>query len=65
MLDAGHPWMQQKFRDLQAITIAIEPEFTWGLSVANRRFECWESALFAKPIFSKSSAWRKGLIKDV
>lgn len=65
MLSARHVWMQQILGDLQAITIALEPEYTGGLSISNRLFECWEAALFAKPIFSKNCKWKKGLIKDV
>lgn len=65
MLDGRHTWMRQILGDLQAITIAIEPEYTGGLSVSNRLFDCWESALFARPIFSKKCKWRKGLFKNV
>jgi hypothetical protein len=65
MLDGRHAWMRQILRDLQVITIALEPEYTGGLSISNRLFECWETALFARPVFSRNCKWKKGLFKDV
>lgn len=63
MLSPDTPWMPLILRDLKAITIALEPEYTGGLSHSLDLYRHWESALFAAPLFSKTCRWRKGLIK--
>jgi hypothetical protein len=61
-LSANNPWMPLILRDLKAITIALEPEYTGGLSHSLELYGHWESALFSAPLFSKKCRWRKGMI---
>jgi hypothetical protein len=63
MLSPTTPWMPLILRDLKGLTIAIEPEFTGGLSRSLELYRYWESALFSAPLFSKKCRWRKGLLK--
>lgn len=63
MLSPDATWMPLILRDLKAITIALEPEYTGGLSHSLDLYRHWESALFAAPLFSKTCRWRKGLIE--
>lgn len=63
MLSPDTPWIPLILRDLKAITIALEPTYTGGLSVSLELYRHWESALFAAPLFNKNCRWRKGLIK--
>lgn len=63
MLSPDNPWMPLILRDLKAITIALEPTYTGGLSVSLELYRHWESALFAAPLFNKKCRWRKGLVK--
>ncbi|MEN6458205.1 MAG: hypothetical protein ABFC63_04690 [Thermoguttaceae bacterium] len=63
MLSPNTSWMPLILRNLKAITIALEPDFTGGLSVSLELYRHWESALFAKPLFSKKCRWRKGVLK--
>lgn len=63
MLSPGNPWMPLILRDLKAVTIALEPTYTGGLSTSLDLYRHWESSLFAAPLFNKKCRWRKGLIK--
>ena len=63
LLLAKNPWMPLILRDLKAITIALEPKYTGGLSVSLELYRHWESALFAVPLFNEKCRWRKGLVK--
>jgi hypothetical protein len=62
-LSPDAPWIPLILRDLKAITIALEPKYTGGLSVSLELYRHWESALFAAPLCSKRCRWRKGLFK--
>ena len=64
MLLPDAPWMPLILRDLRAITIALEPKYTGGLSVSLELYRHWESALFAAPLFSKKCRWRKGVVQE-
>lgn len=63
MLAKDNPWMPLILRDLKAITIALEPDYTGGLSQSLALYRSWESALFSVPLFNKKCRWRKGLIE--
>lgn len=62
MLSSDTPWMPLILSNLKAITIAMEPEYTGGLSTSLELYRHWESSLFAAPLFSKKCRWRKGLL---
>ncbi len=62
MLSPENPWMPLILRELKAVTIALEPTYTGGLSVSLDLYRHWESALFAAPLFNKKCRWRKGLV---
>ncbi len=62
MLSPTAPWMPLILRDLKAITIALEPKFTGGLSISLELYRHWESSLFTAPLFSKKCRWRRGLL---
>jgi hypothetical protein len=61
MLTPDKPWMPLILGELRAITIALEPKYTGGLSSSLELYLNWESALFTAPVFSKKCRWRKGL----
>jgi hypothetical protein len=56
-------WMPLILKDLKAVTIALEPKYTGGLSVSLELYRHWESALFAAPLFNKKCRWRKEISK--
>jgi hypothetical protein len=62
MLSPDKPWMPLLLSDVKAITIALEPQYTGGLSVSLDLYRHWESALFSAPLFGKKCHWRKGLL---
>lgn len=62
MLEPSNPWMPLILEDLKAVTIALEPKYTGGLSVSLELYRHWESALFTAPLFSKKCRWKKGLV---
>lgn len=62
LLSSDSPWMPLILRDLKAVTIALEPEYTGGLSHSLELYRHWESALFSAPLFSQKCRWRKGMI---
>ena len=51
-------WMQIILGNLKAMTIALEPEYTGGLSCSLELFRQWENMFFAAPLFSKECEWR-------
>ena len=63
VMSPDNPWISLILRDLKAVTIALEPKYTGGLSVSLDLYRQWESALFAVPLFNEKCRWRKGLIK--
>ena len=54
-------WMQLILSNLKGITIALEPEYTGGLSISLELYRQWENALFTAPLFSKKCRWKDGL----
>jgi hypothetical protein len=52
-------WMQQILGDLRAITIALEPSYTGGLTQSLYLYGLWEKALFTKSVFEDSCHWRE------
>ncbi len=62
MLQSDRPWLPLILRDLKAVTIALEPKYTGGLSVSLELYRTWESALFSAPLFSSKCRWRKGVV---
>jgi len=58
LLSADKEWMPMILGDLKAITIALEPEYTGGLSRSLDLYRAWERAMFRSPLFSKNCRWR-------
>lgn len=52
-------------RDLKAITLALEPQYTGGLSKSLEFYQNWESALFAAPFTDKKCRWRKKVMAAI
>jgi len=65
LLNSNKLWMRQILGDLQAITIAIEPEYTGGLTQSLSLYETWEKALFTEPVFSKTCRWREEVMESL
>lgn len=63
MLSPDTAWMSPILRDLKGITIALEPQYTGGMSVSLELYRHWESALFTAPLGGKRCRWRKGLVR--
>ncbi len=61
ILNPKKPWMRMILGDLKAITIALEPEYTGGLTPSLALYHLWEHALFTTPIFSEGCRWRNDL----
>ena len=57
-LNPSHSWMQEVLANLRGITIALEPEYTGGLSNSLHLFEQWEKALFEVPLFKEDCSWK-------
>jgi hypothetical protein len=57
-LDLSQVWPRKVLENLRGITIALEPEFTGGLSNSLHLFRQWEKALFDVPLFDKHCAWK-------
>lgn len=64
LLNPKRSWMQQILRNLQGITIALEPEYTGGLSNSLELYQVWESVLFTEPVFSKHCAWKDNIFDN-
>jgi len=62
-LSPATAWMPLILRDLKAVTVALEPTYTGGLSRSLELFKQWQSALFCTPLFSKSCRWRKNVTR--
>ncbi|MCX5674495.1 MAG: hypothetical protein NTX87_05760 [Planctomycetota bacterium] len=56
--DPEQEWVREILWNLEAITIALEPEYTGGLSKSLHILGQWEKAFFAKPLFEKHCSWR-------
>jgi hypothetical protein len=65
MLLPTTPWMPLILRDLKAITLALEPQYTGGLSKSLELYRHWESAPFALPLFNKNCRWRNGIMAAI
>ena len=63
ILSPRRKWMQQILRDLHGVTIALEPDYTGGLSRSLELFQRWESSLFESPLFSKECCWKPNLLQ--
>jgi hypothetical protein len=63
LLSPANSWMQMILKELKAVTIALEPTYTGGLSISLDLYRYWESALFTAPVFDKKCRWRKGLVQ--
>jgi hypothetical protein len=59
LLSLRKEWMQLILRNLVAITIALEPEYTGGLSRSLELYRQWEKNLFSAPLFSEDCDWRE------
>jgi hypothetical protein len=64
LLSPNTAWMPLILRDLKAVTIALEPMYTGGLSLSLELYRHWESSLFAAPLFNKKCRWREGIVKE-
>ena len=61
LLSPRKEWMQIILCDLKAITIALEPEYTGGLSCSLELYRQWENIFFTAPLFSKDCDWKDNL----
>lgn len=52
-------WMQQILCDLKGMTIALEPNYTGGLTKSLELYKIFESSLFESPLFSESCSWKR------
>ena len=57
-IDPSQEWVQELLANLRGITIALEPEYTGGLSNSLHLLKQWEKALFRVPLFDKQCRWR-------
>ena len=58
LLDTNKEWVQEILWNLEAITIALEPKYTGGLSHSLHLLQRWEEALLTRPLFDKDCWWR-------
>ena len=58
LLDLDNEWVKIILPELRGITIALEPEYTGGLSNSLHLFKQWEDAFFKTPIFDKNCCWK-------
>jgi len=58
LLDPEQAWVREVLADLRGVTIALEPEYTGGMSRSLHLLEEWEKALLTAPLFDKQCAWR-------
>jgi hypothetical protein len=63
LLSPRKEWMRIILNDPKAITIAMEPEYTGGLSCSLELYRQWESIFFVDPLFSKECDWRDDLFE--
>jgi hypothetical protein len=61
MLSPRNDWMQEILAGVKAITIALEPDYTGGLSRSLELYSAWEEALFDSPVFNKRTRWRRDI----
>ena len=61
LLSPRKEWMQIILGDPKAITIAMEPEYTGGLSCSLELYRRWETIFFCGSLFSKHCDWRDDL----
>ena len=61
LLSPRKEWMQIILGDLKAITIALEPKYTGGLSHSLEIYRQWESVFFDAPLFDKNCCWKENL----
>jgi hypothetical protein len=59
LLSPDTPWLSLILQHLECITIALEPEYTGGLSLSLELYRHWESALFTTSLFGRTCRWRK------
>lgn len=64
MLSYKKPWMQLILQNLKAITIALEPSYTGGLSQSLELYQAWEKALFDSSTFSTDCHWKQDVFSD-
>jgi hypothetical protein len=58
LLDPHQGWVREVLCNLECVTIALEPEYTGGLTTSLHLFRQWEKALFANPLFTKRCSWK-------
>ncbi len=58
MLSPKKAWMPLILRDLKAVTIALEPKYTGGLTRSLEIYRTWESALLENPVWDKDCQWK-------
>jgi len=62
LLNPQKLWMQQILGGLRAVTIALEPVYTGGLTQSLVLYKTWEECLFDAPVFSENCRWREDLL---
>jgi hypothetical protein len=58
LLDLSNEWVGIVLSELRGVTIALEPEYTGGLSNSLHLFKQWENAFFQTPLFNKNCCWK-------
>ncbi len=64
ILSPKKEWMRIILDDLMAITVALEPTYTGGLSRSLELYRLWENVLFDAPLFSKECCWKDNLFDN-
>lgn len=62
VLSPKSEWMQLILTDLKAITIALEPEYTGGITQSLRLFDLWQKTFFESSLFEKECPWKEGIL---
>ncbi len=57
-LDPSQKWVHEVLRNLRGVTIALEPEYTGGLTNSLHLLQRWEEAFLEIPLFAKGCSWR-------
>lgn len=64
LLSPRKEWMRIILNDPKAITVAMEPEYTGGLSCSLELYRQWENIFFVDPLFSNECDWRDDLFGE-
>jgi hypothetical protein len=63
LLNPAQEWVRHILSNLDAVTIALEPEYTGGLGASLHLLRQWEKVFLSDPLFSKDADWRPNLLR--